>query len=166
MASYRSKIRGLFETKRLRLQLGKSGKTVVFTNGCFDILHPGHARYLEEAAGLGDHLIVAVNSDNSVRSIKGPKRPILNEESRAELVASLQSVGTVVIFQEDTPLEVIKELLPDVLVKGADWPEEKIVGADVVRNSGGRVERIYFATGFSTTSIIEKVIERYGIKPA
>lgn len=166
MASYRSKIRGLFEARRLRLQLGKSGKTVVFTNGCFDILHPGHARYLEDAASLGDHLIVAVNSDSSVRSIKGPKRPILNEKSRAELVASLQSVGTVIIFQEDTPLEVIKEILPDILVKGADWPEEKIVGADVVRKSGGKVERIPFAPGFSTTSIIEKVIERYRIKQA
>ncbi len=165
MASYRSKIRALSEAKNLRSELGRSGKTVVFTNGCFDILHPGHTRYLEEAASLGDHLIVAVNSDSSVRSIKGSKRPILDEESRAELVAALQSVGTVVIFKEETPLEVIKELLPDVLVKGADWAEEKIVGADVVKNSGGRIERIPFAPGFSTTLIIERIIDRYRKQP-
>lgn len=137
------------------------GKRVVFTNGCFDMLHPGHTRYLCSAKELGDFLVVALNSDNSVRMIKGPKRPILREQARAELVAALECVDLVLIFDEDNPLRVISDLLPDILVKGGDWTEDEIIGADVVKKRGGEVKRIPFVTGFSTTDIITKIVELY-----
>jgi rfaE bifunctional protein nucleotidyltransferase chain/domain len=142
-------------------QMKESGKRIVFTNGCFDILHPGHIRYLSAARELGDVLVVAVNSDASVRIIKGPKRPILKEQERAELVAALECVDLVLIFDEDNPLRVIQNLLPDILVKGGDWAADKIIGSDVVKSAGGEVKRIPFVTGFSTSDIINRVVERY-----
>ena len=137
------------------------GKRIVFTNGCFDILHPGHTRYLYAAKELGDFLVVALNSDHSVRIIKGPKRPILGEQARAELLAALECVDLIVIFDEDNPLRVISNLLPDILVKGGDWAEDEIIGADVVKRRGGEVKRIPFVTGFSTTDIITKIVDLY-----
>lgn len=135
----------------------QSGKIVVFTNGCFDLLHVGHVRYLEEARKQGDCLVVAVNSDSSVRQIKGPERPIIAEEQRAEVVAALGCVDWVTIFDEPDPLVLIKLLKPDVLVKGGDWPEEKIVGASEVKEAGGKVSRIPQEVGVSTSDILEKV---------
>jgi D-beta-D-heptose 7-phosphate kinase/D-beta-D-heptose 1-phosphate adenosyltransferase len=160
VTSYLDKIRSLAEMKALCSRLKAEGKRVVFTNGCFDILHPGHARYLEAARALGDVLIVAVNSDRSVRAIKGQQKPILPEAARAEMVAALCFVDGVVIFDEDTPLDVIRELIPDVLVKGGDWAEKDIVGADLVKAAGGQVKRIPYVTGFSTTGIIDTILHR------
>ncbi|MBN1103936.1 MAG: D-glycero-beta-D-manno-heptose 1-phosphate adenylyltransferase [Deltaproteobacteria bacterium] len=155
---YRLKIKKDLAAAREEIdRLKTQGKRVVFTNGCFDILHPGHARYLWEARRLGDYLIVAVNSDRSVRAIKGPGRPVLDQQARSELVAALGAVDEVLIFDEDDPLGVIQHLIPDVLVKGGDWPEEGIIGADVVKQAGGEVHRIPFVTGHSTSSIIERI---------
>ena len=154
---YRLKIKSLEEARAQCNRLRAKGERIIFTNGCFDLLHPGHTRYLSAARKLGDHLIVAVNSDLSVRSIKGPKRPVLPEGVRAELLAALSSVDTVIIFDEDNPLEVIKYLLPDVLVKGGDWSEEEIIGADVVKDAGGEVNRIPFVPGYSASAIIDKI---------
>jgi rfaE bifunctional protein nucleotidyltransferase chain/domain len=157
MEAYRLKIKTLQETKEECEQLKASGQRVVFTNGCFDIIHPGHTRYLCAARDLGDHLIVAVNSDRSVMAIKGPERPVFSEQMRAELLAALSCVDTVLIFDEDNPLKVIKHLLPDILVKGGDWSEGTIIGADVVREAGGEVKRIPYINGFSSTDIINKI---------
>jgi len=157
LENYRLKIKTLEKTKAQCQRLKASRKKVVFTNGCFDLLHPGHTRYLCAARELGDHLVVAVNSDRSVRVIKGPKRPLLPEQVRAELLAALSCVDTVFIFDEDNPLSVIQQLLPDVLVKGGDWAEDEIIGSDVVKASGGKVERIPFVEDFSTTDLIEKI---------
>jgi D-beta-D-heptose 7-phosphate kinase/D-beta-D-heptose 1-phosphate adenosyltransferase len=141
---------------RLRAQ----GKTVVFTNGVFDILHPGHVRYLKDARALGDGLIVGVNSDRSARAQgKAPDRPINSAAERCEVLAALASVDAVVIFDEDTPHEIIKLIQPDVLVKGADWGETAIVGRDLVEARGGRVVRIPLAEGYSTTAILNRVRE-------
>ena len=139
----------------------KQGLKVVFTNGCFDILHIGHVRYLQEAKRYGDKLIIGLNSDASVRKIKGEKRPIIPQEQRAEVLAALSCVDRIVIFDEPTPLRLITFLQPDVLIKGADWPEEKIVGREVVLRKGGIVKRIPLAKGVSTTRIIEEIITRY-----
>lgn len=134
------------------------GKTVVFTNGVFDILHPGHIRYLRDARALGDVLIVGINSDRSARALgKAPGRPINPESERAEILAALAAVDAVVIFDEDTPHEIITAIQPDILVKGADWGENAIVGRDVVEARGGRVIRIPLAEGYSTTAIIERI---------
>jgi len=134
------------------------GKRIVFTNGVFDILHPGHIRYLRDARTLGDMLIVGINSDRSVRALaKAPNRPINSEAERAEVLGALASVEAVVIFDEDTPHAIISALQPDVLVKGADWGENAIVGRDVVEARGGRVVRIALAEGYSTTKIIERI---------
>ena len=134
------------------------GRVIVFTNGVFDILHPGHVRYLRDARALGDLLIVGVNSDRSVKALaKAPDRPINGEGERAEVLAALASVDAVVIFDEDTPHETISALQPDILVKGADWGENAIIGRDVVEARGGKVVRIALAEGFSTTSIIQKI---------
>jgi D-glycero-beta-D-manno-heptose 1-phosphate adenylyltransferase len=132
-------------------------KTIVFTNGVFDILHPGHTRYLAAARRLGDVLIVAVNSDRSVRANKGPSRPINPEGERAEVLSALAFVDAVVIFDAETPHDVIAALEPDILVKGADWAADAIVGRDVVEARGGRVERMQIQEGFSTSAIIEKI---------
>ena len=134
-----------------------AGRRVVFTNGVFDVLHPGHTRYVSEARALGDALIVAVNSDRSVRAQdKGPDRPINPEGERAELLAALAAVDAVVVFDEDTPHEIISAIQPDVLVKGADWGSDAIVGRDVVEARGGRVVRLPLAPGYSTTAILER----------
>jgi D-glycero-beta-D-manno-heptose 1-phosphate adenylyltransferase len=133
------------------------GETIVFTNGVFDLLHPGHLRYLQRARALGDSLIVGVNSDRSVRVNKGPARPITPEAERAELLAALSCVDAAVIFDEDTPWELISALQPDVLVKGADWAEDAIVGRDIVEARGGRVVRVPVEQGHATTAIIERV---------
>ncbi len=138
-------------------QLRQSGKTVVFTNGVFDLLHPGHVRYLETARSLGDALIVGLNADASVRRNKGPSRPVTPEGERAEVLAALASVDAVVIFPEDTPAEIVSALQPDVLVKGADWPADQIVGRDTVEARGGRVVLVPVEAGHSTTTIVERV---------
>lgn len=129
----------------------------MFTNGVFDVLHPGHVRYLTEARSLGDTLVVAVNSDRSVRSNKGPGRPVNPEAERAEILAALACVDAVVVFDEDTPRAIIEAIQPDVLVKGADWATDRIVGRDVVEARGGRVVRLALAEGFSTTGLIRRV---------
>jgi D-beta-D-heptose 7-phosphate kinase/D-beta-D-heptose 1-phosphate adenosyltransferase len=137
--------------------LRQEGKTIVFTNGVFDLLHPGHVRYLQRARGLGDALVVGVNSDRSVRAIKGEDRPITPELERAEILAALSAVDAVVVFDEPTPHEVIERLQPDVLVKGADWAEDAIVGRDTVERRGGRVVRIGVEAGYSTSELIRKI---------
>ena len=135
------------------------GGRVVFTNGVFDLLHPGHLRYLREARALGDALIVGLNSDRSVRAIKGPERPITPEQDRAEVLNALACVDGVVVFDEDTPHAIIALLQPDILVKGADWELDTIVGRDIVESRGGRVVRVALAPGFSTSALIERVRE-------
>ena len=135
-----------------------SGKTIVFTNGVFDILHPGHVRYLRDARALGDLLVVGINSDRSVRTLgKAPDRPIIPEHERAEILEALAAVDAVVVFDEETPHEIVSALQPDILVKGADWGETNIVGRDVVEARGGRVVRMPLAQGYSTTSILNRI---------
>jgi rfaE bifunctional protein nucleotidyltransferase chain/domain len=141
------------EVKRWKLKSEK----IVFTNGCFDLLHPGHIYTLTEAKALGTKLIAAVNSDNSVKRLKGPDRPIQNEEERVIQLAALTVVDAVVVFDESTPLELIELVLPDVLVKGGDWDLNKIVGADVVKQNGGQVINIPLLEGYSTTVLIDKI---------
>lgn len=134
----------------------KTGKKIVFTNGCFDLLHIGHVRYLEQAKSLGDILIVGINTDASVRELKGPTRPIQNENDRAEILASLKAVDHTVLFGEQTPINLIKQVKPDILVKGGDWKIEQIVGWDFVQSYGGTVKSLQFVEGRSTTNIITK----------
>jgi len=138
-------------------QLRSESRTVVFTNGVFDLLHPGHVRYLEVARSLGDALIVGLNGDASVRRNKGAGRPITPQHERAEILLALSSVDAVVVFDEDTPAEIIDAIQPDVLVKGADWPEDRIVGRDTVEARNGRVVRVPLEQGQSTTSIVDRV---------
>jgi rfaE bifunctional protein nucleotidyltransferase chain/domain len=138
-------------------RLKTDGKTIVFTNGCFDLLHVGHVKYLSAAAELGDVLILGLNSDASVKKIKGEKRPVINQEQRACVVAALQMVDYVVLFDAPDPLELIKAVCPDVLVKGADWAADAIVGADLVIAGGGKVARIDLAPDISTTTIIQRI---------
>lgn len=138
-------------------RLRATGKKIVFTNGVFDLLHPGHVRYLRKARALGDALIVGLNSDRSVRSNKGPGRPISPEAERAEILSALECVDAVVVFDEDSPHEIISALQPDVLVKGADWAADAIVGRDIVEARGGRVVRIDVEPGYSTTSILDRI---------
>lgn len=137
------------------------GKRIVFTNGCFDLLHIGHVRYLEEARALGDLLVVGINSDASVRKLKGPKRPILPEEERAEILSGLGCVDYVTLFDELDPLNLITSLRPDVLVKGGDWTKEQIVGREAVERSGGEVLLIPFVEKASTSNLIETILKRY-----
>jgi rfaE bifunctional protein nucleotidyltransferase chain/domain len=136
--------------------LRRSGKRVVFTNGVFDILHPGHVRYLKAARQEGDALIVGVNSDRSVKAIKGPTRPITPESERAEILAALECVDAAIVFDQDTPADIIIALQPDVLVKGADWAADAIVGRDTVEARGGRVVRMPIEQGWSTTNIVDR----------
>jgi len=138
-------------------RLRAAGRTIVFTNGVFDLLHVGHLRYLQHASGLGDALIVGVNSDRSVRLIKGPDRPITSEAERAEVLAALTCVDAVVVFDEETPRDLIAAIQPDVLVKGADWAEDAIVGRDIVEARGGRVVRVAIEPGHSTTNIVDRI---------
>ncbi len=156
-----SKILSLDELKQVTGDARRQGREVVFTNGCFDILHVGHVSYLEEARACGDLLVVGVNSDRSVRTIKGEKRPVVTEAHRARVLAALLSVDYVTVFDEPDPYNLITALTPHVLVKGADWAEADIIGADVVVENGGRVERIRLAPEISTSIIIEKILKNY-----
>jgi rfaE bifunctional protein nucleotidyltransferase chain/domain len=138
-------------------RLRAAGQMVVFTNGVYDLLHPGHVRYLQAARAEGDALIVGVNSDRSVRALKGPHRPVHPQDERAELIAALACVDAAVVFDQDTPHEIITALQPDVLVKGADWPADQIVGREVVEARGGRVVRVHVVPGHSSTQLIERM---------
>lgn len=142
-------------------KLKKENKKIVFTNGVFDIIHRGHVEYLSEAKSLGDVLIVGLNSDSSVKMIKGEKRPVVSEENRAFVLANLKPVDYVIIFSEDTPYNLINKIKPGILVKGADWDEDKIVGADIVKSNGGEIKRIRFVENNSSTNIIDKIIQLY-----
>jgi D-beta-D-heptose 7-phosphate kinase/D-beta-D-heptose 1-phosphate adenosyltransferase len=144
------------DAARFARSVQAAGGTVVFTNGVFDLLHPGHVRFLRQARALGDALIVAVNSDRSVRANKGPERPIVPEAERAEVLLALAAVDAVVVFDEETPLAIVSAVAPDVLVKGADWGPGNIVGRDVVEGRGGRVVRLELAPGFSTTELVRR----------
>ncbi|MCX7927567.1 MAG: D-glycero-beta-D-manno-heptose 1-phosphate adenylyltransferase [Candidatus Omnitrophica bacterium] len=155
---FRRKLKSKAKLLTIIKNLKKLGKKIVFTNGCFDLLHYGHAKYLEDARRLGDILIVGVNTDTSVKRLKGERRPIIEERYRALLVAALESVDYVVLFKEDTPESLIRSLRPDVLVKGADWQTKDIVGARFVQSYGGKVVRIKLVKGFSTTAIIKKIL--------
>jgi D-beta-D-heptose 7-phosphate kinase/D-beta-D-heptose 1-phosphate adenosyltransferase len=157
-----SKIKTISELRPLLDILRAAGTKIVFTNGCFDLIHTGHTRYLAKARSFGDILIVAVNSDASVRRIKGEKRPVNPEAERAEVLAALGSVDFVVIFDEPDPHKIISELQPDVLVKGGDWPVEKMIGRDIVEARGGKVISVPYIEGASTTGIIEKIVKTYG----
>lgn len=142
-------------------ELKAQNKKIVFTNGVFDIIHRGHVEYLVEAKNCGDVLIVGLNSDSSVKLIKGDKRPIVPEDNRAFVLANLKPVDYVVIFSEDTPYNIINKIVPHYLVKGADWDEDKIVGSDIVKKSGGEIKRIKFVENNSSTNIIERITELY-----
>jgi rfaE bifunctional protein nucleotidyltransferase chain/domain len=154
-----SKIYNLEALKKQVNSWKDNGMNIVFTNGCFDILHRGHITYLNQAASLGDKLIVGVNTDASVGKIKGKARPIQDEQSRLYILAALECVAAVFLFDEDTPLRVISELIPDILVKGADYEIKNIVGADIVMDHGGEVKTIPFIEGYSTSAIEKKIIE-------
>lgn len=153
------------EIKIIRSEFRINQQIVVFTNGVFDIIHRGHIEYLSKAKSLGDLLIVGLNSDSSVKRIKGDKKPIVPQDDRAFILSNLAMVDYVVIFDEDTPLSIISEILPDILVKGADWNKEDIVGREVVEQNGGRVETIDFLPNRSSTNIVKTIIERYCQNP-
>jgi D-beta-D-heptose 7-phosphate kinase/D-beta-D-heptose 1-phosphate adenosyltransferase len=150
-------IRDREELRRVREELRAAGRRLVFTNGCFDLLHVGHVRYLRAARALGDALLVAVNSDRSVRALKGEGRPVMSEGERAELLAALSCVDFVTVFDDESPRALIAELLPDVLAKGGDYALEEIHGREEVERAGGRVIALPFVEGASTTSIIERL---------
>jgi len=151
---------------RERQRLRAEGRRVVFTNGCFDLLHPGHVRYLSHARSLGDVLVVALNSDRSVGILKGEGRPILKQDERAEVLAALEAVDYVIVFDEETPRELISALLPDVLVKGGDWPVDQIVGREEVEGAGGKVLSLPFVEGLSTSELLERVSKAQRKKPS
>ena len=151
------KVKSLDDLKRIADQACRDGKTVVLTNGCFDLLHRGHVHILREAKALGDILIVAINSDRSVKAIKGPSRPVLSESDRTELLAAMEMVDYVALFDEPDPYDLIAAVRPNVLVKGGDWGSDQIVGADIVKRNGGKVAVIPYLKGFSTTEIIERI---------
>jgi rfaE bifunctional protein nucleotidyltransferase chain/domain len=155
------KIKTVNELRTLLDILRAIGKKIVFTNGCFDLIHTGHVRYLAKARSFGDILVVAVNNDSSVRMIKGENRPINEEAARMETLAALQSVDFVTLFEERDPYLIIKELQPDVLVKGGDWPVDKIIGRDIVEARGGKVVSVGYIEGASTTGIIERILKNY-----
>ncbi|PIW69537.1 MAG: D-glycero-beta-D-manno-heptose 1-phosphate adenylyltransferase [Ignavibacteriales bacterium CG12_big_fil_rev_8_21_14_0_65_30_8] len=145
----------------IREELKKTNKKVVFTNGCFDIIHAGHIDYLNKAKNLGDILLVGVNSDRSVNNIKGENRPIIPEDERALIISNLKPVDYVILFDEDTPEKLIEGIIPDILVKGADWDLEKIVGKDIVIKNGGQVKSIEFVINQSTSKIVDSILKRY-----
>ncbi len=157
----KQKMKARKELLRIVKDLKAKGKRIVFTNGCFDLLHIGHVRYLEEAKARGDVLVVGVNSDSSVRKLKGPKRPILPEEERAEILSGLGCVDYVTLFEERDPLKLITSLQPNVLAKGGDWTKEQIVGREVVERSGGEVVIIPFVEKASTSNVIGTILKRY-----
>ena len=152
--------------KSIRKKLKSENKKVVFTNGCFDLIHAGHVDYLEKAKKFGDVLIVGLNTDDSVRRIKGEQRPILKQDERAFILSNLKPVDYVIFFSEDTPERLISDLIPDVLVKGADWSIDKIVGKDIVERNGGQVRTIEFVNDQSTSKIIKLIVDRYSGLPA
>lgn len=154
-------ILSLDEFLAVRKQLNMQNKKLVFTNGCFDILHAGHVDYLNQAKQKGDKLVVALNTDQSVRNIKGEHRPIISQEERAFIISNLKSVDYVTFFDEETPKEIIEKLIPDVLIKGTDWSLEHIVGRDIVEKNGGEVKTIEFITNQSTSKIIDKILKLY-----
>lgn len=156
-----SNIRSRKEIKEIRLRLKSEGKKVVFTNGCFDLIHSGHVDYLVKAKEMGDVLILGLNSDSSISRIKGDKRPILQQDERAFIVSNLKPVDYVTFFDEDTPAEIIEDLIPDVLVKGADWAIDKIVGRAIVEGNGGEVRTIKFVNNQSTSNIIKIIKDRF-----
>jgi rfaE bifunctional protein nucleotidyltransferase chain/domain len=155
------RVAGLGELRTIRAGLRREGKRVVFTNGVFDLIHRGHVEYLTKAKALGDVLIVGVNDDASVRRIKGSKRPLVEEADRAFIVANLSPVDYAVLFSEDTPFELISAIVPDVLVKGADWKVGDIVGKDVVEKAGGKVSNIDIVPDRSTTAIVDRILKRF-----
>jgi D-beta-D-heptose 7-phosphate kinase/D-beta-D-heptose 1-phosphate adenosyltransferase len=157
----RQKIKKRKELIKIIKDLKAKGKRIVFTNGCFDLLHLGHVRYLEKARTLGDILVVGVNSDSSVRKIKGPKRPILPEKERIEILSGLECVDYITLFDEIDPLKLITSLHPHMLAKGGDWTREEIVGREVVESLGGKVVIIPFIQGASTSNLIETILKRY-----
>ncbi|MDQ7818337.1 MAG: D-glycero-beta-D-manno-heptose 1-phosphate adenylyltransferase [Melioribacteraceae bacterium] len=156
-----SNIKTLEELVEIRNELKKQNKKVVFTNGCFDLIHAGHIDYLTKAKTFGDILIVALNSDASVKRIKGAKRPIVPFKERSFVIANIKAVDFVTQFEEDTPFETIKRLIPDILIKGADWKIDDIVGKVIVEDAGGKVETIEFVNFQSTTNIINSILERF-----
>lgn len=156
------KVVDLKELKPIIEEVRRKGGKVVFTNGCFDILHAGHIQYLKETKTLGDILVVGVNSDSSIRSIKGGKRPIIPQNERVEVLSALECVDYVILFDEPTPLRLIEEIGPDVLAKGGDWKNEEIVGREIVEGRGGKVVRLPLREGVSTTRIIERICRLYG----
>jgi D-beta-D-heptose 7-phosphate kinase/D-beta-D-heptose 1-phosphate adenosyltransferase len=156
------KLKSLDELIAIRAQARQQGKVVVFTNGCFDILHRGHVHILRQSKAAGDLLIVAVNSDRSVRKIKGDKRPVLAETDRIELIAAMEMVDYVIVFDEPEPIKLIAAIKPDVLAKGGDWSANKIVGSELVEQDGGRVAVIPYLNGFSTSAIIERIVKQNG----
>jgi rfaE bifunctional protein nucleotidyltransferase chain/domain len=157
----KNKIISRSRAKKIIGDLKKKGQKIVFTNGCFDLLHVGHIRYLQEARASGDCLIIGLNSDRSVRSIKDPHRPLIPEDQRAEVLAALECVDHIILFDEADPLKLIETIRPDVLVKGADWPMAKIVGADLVHSYGGEVRRMELVPSISTSEIIQRILSRY-----
>jgi len=154
-------LKSLEEMRSIRSALKTDNKKVVFTNGCFDIIHAGHIDYLNKAKQLGDVLIVGLNTDDSLQRIKGDKRPIINQDERAKIISSLKPVDYVVFFNEDTPAKLIDELVPDILIKGADWKMDKIVGGETVLANGGEVKTIKFVNDQSTSKIIDLITSRY-----
>jgi D-beta-D-heptose 7-phosphate kinase/D-beta-D-heptose 1-phosphate adenosyltransferase len=156
-----SNIKSRKEIKEIRTQLKREAKKVVFTNGCFDLIHSGHVDYLIKAREMGDVLILGLNSDSSVKRIKGDNRPILKQDERAFILSNLKPVDYITFFEEDTPAEIINELIPDILVKGADWAIDKIVGREVVEANGGEVKTIQFVNNQSTSNIIKIIKERF-----
>ena len=155
------KLAGFSEIKILSRQYKDAKKIIVFTNGCFDIMHAGHVKYLTHAASLGDILILGLNSDSSVKKIKGEKRPVIGQDHRSIVVSALSCIDHVVVFDEPDPELLIEAICPDVLVKGADWPEDKIIGADFVKKNGGYIERVCLEPDISTTKIIERIGNLY-----
>jgi rfaE bifunctional protein nucleotidyltransferase chain/domain len=156
------KLKSVGELTTIAARAARDGKTVVFTNGCFDLLHRGHIHTLRQAKAHGDLLIVALNSDQSVKAIKGPNRPVTSEADRVELIAAMEMVDYVVVYDEPDPYKLIAAIKPNVLAKGGDWSAEKIVGADIVEQNGGRVAVIPYLKGFSTTEIIERIRRENG----
>jgi len=145
-------------------KLKRAGRKVVFTNGCYDLIHVGHVRLLQGARKLGGALVVGLNSDASVTRIKGPKRPLVNQKERAEMLAALSCVDIVTVFNENDPFNIISDIIPDVLVKGGDWKKGTIIGADVVEAAGGKVRNVKYVQGKSTTNLVQKVVDSYGKK--
>ena len=157
LPGYAGKLKALEELTRITRDLRRQGKQVVFTNGCFDLLHRGHVRYLDRAKTLGDVLIVAINSDASVRALKGPDRPLMSEQERAELISALAAVDYVLVFEDRDPEKVIRALEPDILVKGGDWSPDQIVGREIVERRGGQVRTLPYVEGASSSELLRRI---------